>query len=79
MSDYKSMQKRMETQGASVAQAALQVIAEKDRYIAALEKRIQGLRWLVANGERVFGSLWREASQADVQLMMEKEHEHKSI
>lgn len=51
----------------------------KQRFIVALEKRIECLQWLIANGERVFGSLWKEASQADIQLMMEKSNEHKSI
>lgn len=54
-------------------------VTNSRRYIAALEARIEGFRWLVANGERVFGTLWREASHDDVVMMMNKDHDHKAV
>ena len=38
--------------------------------LAKAERDAARYRWNVINGERVFGSLWREASIADIDVMM---------
>ena len=51
---------------------------DKDAEIAALRERLAELEsddkrmtWLIQNGERIFGSLWREASKRDIDAEMQ--------
>ena len=51
------------------------------REICQLEHENKKLRWLIVNGERVFGSLWREASDEDIELVrrLPSECEHNYV
>lgn len=31
-----------------------------------LEAQVERLEWLIANGEQAFGTLWRDATEADI-------------
>ena len=46
------------------------IAAAPDMYEARAER--DRLAWLIIHGERVFGSLWREATQADIRAAQEK-------
>jgi len=51
------------------AQQDVRTYSDAWREVMALEHENDKLRWLIVNGERVFGSLWREASDEDIELV----------
>lgn len=48
-----------------------QVKAQANLTIDTLRGDYERLRWLIANGEKHFGTLWREATAADIDAILQ--------